>query len=261
MKKRFYLLTICFVILSLGACLNGDKVINGGPGDDTLYGGPGDDTLNGGEGSDMLHGSWGNDTLNGGEGSDMLHGSWGNDTLNGGEGSDTLHGSWGNDTLNGGADDDILNGGEGDDTLNGETGDDVLYGWWDDDILNGGTGSDTLNGGDGSDTLNGGDGSDEYVFRPIASGSGDSDTINDTAGDTLTVTFLGVSNYSSADFDGNGVFTRNGNNLVITVEDDKNTIIINDAYTTSGLSFTIIIRYGASGSYTTLATTLWSDLL
>ena len=79
-------------------------------------------------------------------------------------------------------------------------------------------------------------------------------------GDTLAVTFLALSNYSSMDFDGNGVFTRDVNNLVITVEGGKNTITINDAYITSGLRFTIIIRYGQSGSYTTLDTSLWSNL-
>ena len=148
----------------------------------------------------------------------------------------------------------------GSDFINGDAGSDTLSGGEADDILNGGAGSDTLYGDAGSDTLSGGADSDEYVFTPIASGSGDSDTINDTAGDTLTVTFSGASNYSSADFDGNGVFTRNGNNLEITVEDDKNTIMINDAYTTSGLSFTIIIRHGNSGSYATLLTSLWSGL-
>ena len=36
MKKRFYLLTICFVILSLGACANGGIILNGGDGDDSI---------------------------------------------------------------------------------------------------------------------------------------------------------------------------------------------------------------------------------
>ena len=180
---------------------------NGDFHNNTLIGWAGKDIMNGGNGNDVLWGRNGDDTLNGGNG---------NDELNGENGSDILNGDYGNDTLNGGAGNDILNGGWDNDELNGENGD---------DILNGDYGNDTLNGGAGNDILNGGDfQKDRYLFQR---GHGQ-DIIND----------IGRPNQTSANNDlvfqgaksADAVFTRSGNNLIISAYGSNDSVTLIDYF-------------------------------
>ena len=196
----------------------------------------GSGTITGGANHDILAGSVDVDTINGGRGDDILSGEEGDDTINGGKGDDTINGNIGND---------IITGGVGDDTIFGDSGNDTI---------NGNIGNDIITGGVGNDILSGDEGEDTYVFNE---GDG-TDTINDMAGDTMTVQFDG-SGYVASDFISNGVFARDGRNLVITLE-TKNIVTINDAYNANSLAFTIVIQYGESGSFTSLDALRWSLL-
>lgn len=144
------------------------------------------------------------------------NGDAGNNTLIGWVGKDIMNGGYGNDVLWGRNGDDILNGGDGNDELNGENGD---------DILNGGYGYDTLNGGAGNDILNGGDfEKDRYLFQK---GHGQ-DIINDMSkpNQISTINDLVFQGAKSAD----AVFTRSGNNLIISAYGSNDSVTLIDYF-------------------------------
>ena len=144
------------------------------------------------------------------------NGDAGNNTLIGWVGKDIMNGGYGNDILWGRNGDDTLNGGDGNDELNGENGD---------DILNGGYGYDTLNGGAGNDILNGGDfEKDRYLFQK---GHGQ-DIINDMSkpNQTSAINDLVFQGAKFAD----AVFTRSGNNLVISAYGSNDSVTLIDYF-------------------------------
>jgi hypothetical protein len=61
--------------------LEGDDVINGGPGGDCMMAGPGDDVVRAGSGADQLAGGFGNDRIDAGRGRDRVWGGPGNDRI------------------------------------------------------------------------------------------------------------------------------------------------------------------------------------
>ncbi len=123
-----------------------------------------------------------------------------NDQLAGGAGNDSLSGYGGNDRLEGGADNDVLSGAEGNDDLAG------------------GTGNDTLQGSYGSDTyrFNLGDGQDR-IEEYMNSNSTDLDRIVFGAGVTANDLTL----------------TASGNNLVINVGINGDSLTINNWYSSA----------------------------
>ena len=129
-----------------------------------------------------------------------------------------VQGSVYDDTLYGTQLSDTMFGGGGHDSLHGGDGNDILYGNAENDNLYGGNGNDILNGGEGNDLLYGGEGNDTYIF-----GRGyDHDTISDTQGEnSLYIT--------QADYD-NLWFTRDGNNLKVSVLGTEDTVTINSWY-------------------------------
>ena len=144
------------------------------------------------------------------------NGDAGNNTLIGWVGKDIMNGGYGNDVLWGRNGDDTLNGGDGNDELNGENGN---------DILNGGYGYDTLNGGAGNDVLNGGDfEKDRYLFQK---GHGQ-DIINDMSkpNQTSAINDLVFQGAKSAD----AVFTRSGNNLIISAYGSNDSVTLIDYF-------------------------------
>jgi len=132
---------------------------------------------------------------------EQLVGSAGKDLIKGLAGDDTLFGMGGNDTLLGGDGDDYLAGGGGSGTDSGA------------DRLEGGAGNDTLSGEDGINVLIGGVGDDSYVY------GGGQDTIDNMGGgfdgvffnDGITASQLG--------------FSREGDDLLITVDSDANSTV------------------------------------
>lgn len=132
---------------------------------------------------------------------EQLVGNSGKDLIKGLAGDDQLFGMGGNDTLQGGDSDDYLAGGNGSGTGSG------------DDRLEGGAGADTLSGEDGANTLIGGAGNDSYVY------GGGQDTIDNTEGGYDGVFFNdGITAENLA-------FTRDGDDLVITVGGNTNTTV------------------------------------
>src|SRR3546814_20487209 len=107
----------------------------------------------------------------------------------------------GNDTLQGGDGADYLAGGNGSGTGSG------------DDRLEGDAGNDTLRGEEGLNTLIGGANDDSYVY------GGGQDTIDNTGGGYDGVFFEnGITAAQLA-------FTRDGDDLVITVDGDANATV------------------------------------
>ena len=90
--------------------------------------------------------------------------------VDGTDGRNALHGYAGGDDMFGRAGDDRINGGTGNDSMAGGIGDDLLIG---------GSGFDRLTGGGGDDVLRGGRDGDTFVFRDLADGRADVDTILD----------------------------------------------------------------------------------
>lgn len=143
----------------------------------------------------------------GGQYDQVIEGTSAGEQLVGSAGKDLIKGLAGDDQLFGLAGDDALQGGDGDDYLAGGNGSGTGSGA---DRLEGGAGNDTLSGEDGNDTLIGGTGDDSYVY------GGGLDTIDNTGGgydgvffnDGITASQLG--------------FSRDGDDLVITVDGDAN---------------------------------------
>lgn len=143
----------------------------------------------------------------GGQYDQVIEGTAAGEQLVGSAGKDLIKGLAGDDQLFGLAGDDALQGGDGDDYLAGGNGGGDGSGA---DRLEGGAGNDTLSGEDGNDTLIGGTGDDSYVY------GGGQDTIDNTGGgydgvffnDGITASQLG--------------FSRDGDDLVITVDGDAN---------------------------------------
>ena len=248
---------------------DGSDTLNGGNGDDTLYGEEGDDTLYGEEGNDTLNGNDGDDILDGGAGDDNLYGGYGNDMYlfgfgdghdyiddNSGENiitlkenvslSDVTFERIGNDfqvRLSDGSTLLVKNGGKGNalsyhiSTIKFANGIDadidvesilsslVIQGTFGNDTLTGETWNDILDGGAGNDTLNGGAGDDTYLF-----GFGDgNDVINDTTGENIIKMKSGV---TAADLS----FTRNVNDLIITLTDGSTITLNVNSFTDNHLS-------------------------
>jgi Ca2+-binding RTX toxin-like protein len=90
------------------------------------------------------------------------------------------------------------------DTINGTSSDDVIRGFGGNDLIDGGSGADLLEGGDGNDTLIGGANNDTLVggagsdvFSYLSRGFG-FDAISDlTAGDRISVSALGIGDFTS----------------------------------------------------------------
>lgn len=136
----------------------------------------GNDMIDAGPGADYVNGNAGNDNIYGGAGSDRLYGGAGNDWIQGDAAIfPGLDGSGptgaGNDHINGNKGDDVISGGGGNDELLGGQGNDVLYGDEGNDQLEGGQGNDFLYGSAGLDTLTGGDGRDTFVIDELAAGT------------------------------------------------------------------------------------------
>ena len=109
---------------------------------------------------------------------------------------------------------DILTGGNFGDTLTGNDGDDVIDGGAGNDTLKGNSGNDTLIGGKGNDRLEGSYGDDTYIWN-LGDGF---DTIYDyNGGNTDNDTIKFGEGISFEDL----LFERDGNNLVIYVNNDK----------------------------------------
>jgi Ca2+-binding RTX toxin-like protein len=142
----------------------------------------------------------------GGEYDQVIEGTAAGEQLVGGAGKDNVKGLGGDDTLFGMAGDDLLEGGDGSDYLAGGNGSGTGSGA---DSLDGGAGDDTLNGEDGANALTGGEGDDSYVY------GGGQDTIDNTGGGTDWLFFNDIDPSRLG-------FHQDGDDLVITVDDDLN---------------------------------------
>ena len=228
---------------------DGADIISGGTGDDTIDGGAGNDTYiwNLGDGMDTITDSQGTDKIVFGEGIsyDDLSFSQTNSDLyinvqnmpnqglliknyfasGNSNRIETLEFSNGNlfdlsknalilkgdGTVNGTIYDDSITGNNNDDTITAGDGNDIIYGNAGNDNIDGGNGDDMIYGGQGCDTLKGGYGNDTYVWNL----GDDLDTIEDDAGQNTLLFGNGIS-FNDLDFN------MLGNNLLITVNGDKN---------------------------------------
>ena len=250
---------------------NEHETVNGNMTSETIYGYGGNDTMNGNNGNDVLVGGTGNDTLNGGGDNDTYVYNLGDglDTITDNAGSNKIifgediaqsnlsFTQMGNNLLiylNGDKNQGIvinsffsndsykirelhfsdnsvfylsesgltldqsdrtdnmtIKGTDYSDTLLGGIGHDTINANDDDDILIGNKGNDTLNGGQGRDT---------YIYN-LGDGA---DTINEYKGKDKIKFGQGITS-------DNLTFTRDGNNLVIKVNNDINqSITINKFY-------------------------------
>ena len=228
---------------------DGADIISGGTGDDTIDGGAGNDTYiwNLGDGMDTITDSQGTDKIVFGEGisyDDLSFSQTNSDlyinvqnmpnqglliknyfALGNSNRIETLEFSNGNlfdlsknalilkgdGTINGTIYDDSITGNNNDDTITAGDGNDIIYGNAGNDNIDGGNGDDIIYGGQGCDTLKGGYGNDTYVWNL----GDDLDTIEDDAGQNTLLFGNGIS-FNDLDFN------MLGNNLLITVNGDKN---------------------------------------
>lgn len=148
--------------------LDGNDIVDGGPGHDTLVGDADSDAVLGG--IDRLFGGDGNDALLGSGGGDELHGGSGNDSIGGEHGDDDIWGDEGDDWLRGDAGHDMIIGGPGNDSISGGPGNDEISGGIGVDTLSGGEGNDQIGVTD-SDRADAGSGDDEVLISQVASGA------------------------------------------------------------------------------------------
>ena len=250
---------------------NEHETVNGNMTSETIYGYGGNDTINGNDGNDTLIGGTGNDTLNGGgdndiyiynlgDGLDTITDNAGSNEIVFGEGITQNNLSFtqiGNNLLiylNGDknqgiminnffyndahkigeihfADNSVfylsesgltLDQSDRTDnmTINGTDYNDTIIGGIGNDTINAGDDDDVIAGGRSNDTLNGGQGRDTYIYN-LGDGA---DTINEYKGKDKIKFGQGITS-------DNLTFTRDGNNLVIKVNNDINqSITINKFY-------------------------------
>ena len=250
---------------------NEHETVNGNMTSETIYGYGGNDTINGNNGNDTLIGGTGNDTLNGGgdndtyiynlgDGLDTITDNAGGNKIVFGEGiaqSNLSFTQIGNNLLiylNGDKNQGIvinsffsnasykigelhfsdnsvfylaesgltLDQSERTDnmTIKGTDYSDTLLGGIGHDTINANDDDDILIGNKGNDTLNGGQGRDTYIYN-LGDGA---DTINEYKGKDKIKFGQGITS-------DNLTFTRDGNNLVIKVNNDINqSITINKFY-------------------------------
>ena len=197
-----------------------------------------------------IEGSYYADTLVGDAANNILRGLGGNDSLQGGAGNDTLSGDAGDDRLIGGAGADTLNGGEGYDVasyqtattgisinlatgkakgdaqgdvfqsieeIEGSSFNDTLVGDTNKNILFGADGNDTLEGRGGADTLRGGQGNDTYKVDGRTDGGS---KIQDSGGSNDILNFSNIKLSLSAPVAGKAGLARDGNALIIDINQD-----------------------------------------
>ncbi len=140
----------------------------------------------------------------------VIEGTGAGEQLVGGSGADLIQGLGGADQLFGMGGHDTLEGGEGADYLAGGNGSGSGSG---NDRLEGGAGHDTLSGEDGSNVLIGGLGDDSYVY------GGGQDTIDTSDGGYDGLFFNGGIDASRL------AFSRDGDDLVVTVDADPSTSV------------------------------------
>ena len=137
----------------------------------------------------------------------------------------------------------ILIAGEQNDWLYGGAEVDILQGNGGEDKLYGGEGDDTLRGNYGNDRLEGGEGTDTYIFN-----RGDGrDTIIDDGG---VIQFESVQGTPSLSFTNNFVFTKQGQNLHIRVDNNQDVTIEN--YYDNTASYSIYFNTETDVTYTLL---------
>jgi Ca2+-binding RTX toxin-like protein len=195
-------------VVTVAAGLEGNVILDGGPGADTLTGGDGADDVDGGPGADVLDGGAGFDVLDfsaftasvtidvaaatatssgnvdrfsnlevmlGGDGADRLRGGPARDLLDGGPGNDRVSGAGDVDELYGGRGNDRIDGGDGDDWISGDPpqGDDYYTEMFTPgaDLMNGGPGDDFITDDIGRDRFNGGPGDDWLLGGEDPSGA------------------------------------------------------------------------------------------
>lgn len=216
-----------------------DNVLIGNSGTNTLTGNAGNDTLDGGSGNDTMRGGTGDDTYVVNATGDVV-------TENANEGTDTVQSSvtltLGNNVEN------LTLTGTSASNATGNTLNNILVGNSANNTLTGNAGNDTLEGKAGTDTLTGGTGNDTYVFNR---GYG-ADTVSDndtTAGNQDTAS-IGV---DALDI----VFTRSGNNLVMSLHGGTDTLTVQNWYTGSQYQTEVIKAQDGS----TLASTQVANLI
>ncbi|HEX2925163.1 MAG TPA: calcium-binding protein, partial [Ruminiclostridium sp.] len=136
--------------------------------------------------------------------------------INGTDGADSIGGY--NDQENiisGLGGNDNIFGGNNNDSLAGGDGDDKLYGYSGNDTLDGGTGTDYLEGGSGNDTYIFGKGYGQDKIYDYDSTSGNCDSVQ-FGEDVL-----------------NMIFTREGNNLKVSVNNAADALIVDSWYSGS----------------------------
>ena len=201
-----------------------------------------------GSGSITATGNDLNNVLTGNSGANTLTGGAGNDTLDGGSGTDTMLGGAGNDTyvVERAADVTTENFGEGTDTVLSSvtrtlgtnlenltlTGSNAINATGNDvgNVLTGNAGNNTLSGLAGADTYDGGAGTDVLTDASTSAdiyrfgiGYG-TDTITDSGGTDRVELGAGIAQSQL-------VFTRNGNNLELTISGQADRLIVANWYT------------------------------
>jgi Ca2+-binding RTX toxin-like protein len=177
---------------------------------------------------------------------------WGNaldNVINAGDGTNRVFGADGNDTITGGNVRDDLFGGNGDDTIYGGGALDYIVGGAGNDKIYGEEGNDVIEAGSGDDTLDGGAGEDTYRFfkdnagvnylgeEYVDSGSFGHDTIADSGLERDRIEVLG---YSVNEFS----FNTAGEDLVIGVAGEENSITIKNFDSQSDKDYTLKYYYG-----------------
>ncbi|TLN01086.1 hypothetical protein FDZ73_17215 [bacterium] len=188
----------------------------------------------GGAGDDSLTTSATMNTVLGGSGNDAISGGFESTKAYGGAGNDTITDSDGSDTIDGGAGDDVITDqGGGTNVLRGSDGNDtVTYSYSANNTVEGGTGNDviqisnlnynssswtnTLSGGAGNDRIVSGGSADTYLFNRGDGQDAIYDLDNWGTGKTDRIVF------GSGIVQGDLVFRRTGDDLVVNVTDPNN---------------------------------------
>ncbi|MGY0834705.1 calcium-binding protein [Azospirillum brasilense] len=209
-------------LLGTAAEVGGTYQIYAGSGDDTVIAASGNNTITSGHGNNIVAAFGGNNAIVASGTNDTVIAAGGNNLILAINPGGMLAGLGGNTTIVGSS---------GDDFIIGSSASDATF------MADGGAGNDVIFAGKGTNALLGGEGRDMFVFSSVYGGG--KSVIGDFKAGTDTLAISGYSGLTVGSLLNSAVNTANG--VVITLGQDKTTILISGVTDKNTLNGSIVI--------------------
>ena len=210
----------------------GNNHLTAGDGNNNIITTTGNDQLEVGHGNNQVHAGEGNNQITAGDGDNDLVAGDGNDIITVGDGNNQLEAGHGNNQIITGDGNNNITTGTGIDIITTGNGDNVVNSGSGNDQITTGSGNDQLLAGHGDDIIKGGAGNDTYIYYKTDG----NDVIEDSSGNNV----IEFKDLRAKDID----FSKDGDNLVITVRSTLSTITLLNHFASSQVAMNLIFKDG-----------------